>query len=113
MRDVELLREAAEFAVKKPDRRTFRLGALGRRADGALVRSKNEAVVFPTPSAHAEARLCQKLDVGAAVWVCRVLRSGEWGLAKPCIHCLQALKKRGVRRICFSTGPDEYDVMFL
>lgn len=113
MKDQELLEEAAEFAVKKLDRRTFRLAALGRRADGALVRAKNEAVVLPTPSAHAEARLCQKLDVGADVWICRVLRCGEWGLAKPCIHCLKALRLRGVKRVCYTTGPKQYEVMFL
>jgi hypothetical protein len=111
MNDRRILEKAAEVALSRKGRKSFLLCAVGRRTDGPLVCSVNEAVKFPTPSAHAEARLCKKLDLGAEVWVARVLRRGEWGLAKPCENCLRALLCRGVQRICYTTGPRSWEVI--
>lgn len=105
--------EAAIFAVKRLDQRIHRVGAIGLRSDGTLVKSKNSPSTQKEPLIHAEARLVQKLDVGSTVWVARLNRSGDLALAKPCIHCEKALKHRGVKRVIYSTGPNSFQVMDL
>jgi hypothetical protein len=109
-RDMDILKEAATTAVRKKDKRSYFLCAIARRKDGTMVRAVNGPAEKPTPEIHAEARLSQKLDVGAEVWVVRTTQNGQWGLAKPCPHCEVALRRRGVRRLVYSTGPDTFDV---
>lgn len=40
---------------------------------------------------------------GGDVYVARVLKSGTLTMAKPCLRCVEALKKARVRRIYFTT----------
>ena len=53
---------------------------------------------------HAETRLARKLDVNATVCIVRIKRDGGFGLALPCHRCMALLKRRGVKRIYFSTA---------
>jgi deoxycytidylate deaminase len=63
--------------------------------------------------AHAEARICRKIDVGATVAVVRVGANGEWANSKPCKNCAKCMQRMGVKRVYYSIGPDEYAVMIL
>jgi len=109
----DYLRMAASVASRRQDGRSFLLGAVGRRADGALVRASNGPAPVPMPCAHAEARLARKLDVGAEVWVARVTASGEMAMAKPCADCQRTLRRAGVRRVTYSAGEGKRGVLLL
>lgn len=114
-------RLAADVAKLKDDRRTHKLGAIGLRSDGALVcaangpvrpETRNGSTKAAIPSAHAEARVCRKLDYYATVFVVRMQPSG-YGLARPCPHCERRLRKRRVKRVYYTISPSEYGVMEL
>lgn len=91
--------------------RKYRLGAVGVRADGAIVTSRNISTRKPEPHAHAESRLVRKLDMGAIVYVVRVLSDGSFTTARPCARCRKAMKARGVRRCYYSVNNNEYGVI--
>lgn len=84
-------------------------GAIGVRADGAVVHARNNTCKFPTPSAHAETRLCRKLGRDAPlVIVVRTNKQGRWMLSRPCQNCQRQLEYAGVRRILYTVGPGEW-----
>ncbi len=112
--DKKMLAEAATAAIRSKDIRTFLLGAVGLRADGVFVSSRN----IPAPettferSHHAETRLARKLTPGSTVWVARVARrDGSWAMAKPCRGCERRLRIAGVSRIVYTIGPNEWGVI--
>lgn len=94
--------------------RKFLLAAVGLRKDGALVVSTNGGTPGErTPSAHAEARLARKLDVGAKVFVARTLKNGTVANARPCENCQRLLRNKGVRIVHYTIGPNEEGKMEL
>lgn len=93
------------------DRRQLH-AAIGIRSDGAIVVSKNGHQKYPTPSHHAESRLCRKLGKRAQlVIVVRVNRQGQWMMSKPCPNCTRALERAGVKRILYSVGHEQYETL--
>lgn len=113
-KDLQMLHRAAAVASKRRDQRSFLVGAVGLRADGALVHAHNGADTDVSATIHAEVRLSKKLDVGATVWVARAARlNGQLALAKPCPNCERVLRRNGVRRVVYSTGPDSFEVLNL
>lgn len=105
---------AAKVAGQNKDRRTYLLGAVGIRSDGAMVMSKNGPTECPNPQAHSESRLAKKLDFGATVFVVRIrICDGKFAMAKPCPHCRRVLRSRGVKKVMYTIGPDEYGVLDL
>ena len=113
MRTETLLDTACMYARRKDDRRTFKLAAIGVRADGAVVHAVNQPTTDVNPTCHAEWRLCQKLDKGATVYVARVGADGVARLARPCPACRSKLMRQGVVRVYYSIGPHEYGVIDL
>lgn len=106
--------DAAEVAIKGEERRHFYLGAVGVRDDGAQVRAHNKSTMLQDRRFHAEYRLIKKMDVGSVVYVVRVTKGGrQFALAKPCANCLNAMLKRGVKRVYFTVSETEYDWMDL
>ena len=103
----------AHVATSCGDDRNFMLGAVGIRTDGATVESPNIMTAVPTPSAHAEARVVKKLNLGSTVYVARVVKSGDFAMARPCPTCMLALVHRGVKRVFYTIGPGEYGVIDL
>lgn len=101
---------AAEAAALKNDIRCHRLGAVGLRSDGTLVAAYNGPAKNKQPSAHAEARLCRKMDYYGTVFVVRRTPNG-YGLARPCANCQTILKSRKVERVYYTVGPTEYGVL--
>lgn len=110
-----MLKLAASYALAKNsggDLRRYRLGAVGVRADGAIVHSRNGSNSEPTPASHAEARLCSRLDRNAVVYVARVSRSGgEFANARPCPRCLAVLRAHQVRKAYYTISASEYGVI--
>jgi tRNA(Arg) A34 adenosine deaminase TadA len=113
---IKHLKMAFSRALKEErDERTFWVGAVGVRTDGALVTARNGAVRGVSMSAgvpkscrwHAEGRLVRKLDKGSTVYVARVLRQDfTFTLAKPCVLCERRLRSHGVRTVYYSVGHD-------
>lgn len=108
----EMFQLAADFSLKKRDRRSYYLGCTARRGDGAIVLARNEQTRVPVASAHAEARISKKLDYDATVYVVRVIspfNNPEWAMAKPCPACFRQLRLKKVKRIYYTVGPSSWD----
>lgn len=98
-----LLNMAVEIARKADNR--YRVGAIGRRRDGALVFAKNTTCIERFPRAHAEARLIRKLGVDAEfVLVIRLNKHGELAMAKPCSSCQLFLNRSNVKTIYYTNS---------
>lgn len=103
------LRIAAGISVKGNKIRRAFLGAVGVRSDGIMVYSYNGCAENKKPEIHAEARLSKKLDVGATVYVARTRRDdGTIAMAKPCCHCENALRHRGVKKVFYTISESEW-----
>lgn len=103
------LKMAGQIALNNNAGRAYLLGAVGVRKDGAIVSAFNGSDYLPNRMAHAEYRLCKKLDAGATVYVARVMRSsGEFGMSKPCPDCMRALTARHVKKIYYTIAENEY-----
>jgi tRNA(Arg) A34 adenosine deaminase TadA len=112
--DKKMLHLAAESALASSERIDIRenlLGAIGLRNDGVIVVSRNVSSQNPTPTHHAETRLLRKLTPNSEIWVARVKRNGEWGLSKPCKTCESSLRNKGISRIVYTIGPNEWGVL--
>ena len=110
-----LLYTAAKVAVSKVDCRSYLIGAVAIRSDGAIVQACNSPNVNKkNPKVHAEYKLSKKLDIGAIVYVARVKRfDGSFAMARPCKNCLAVLKKKKVKLIYFTVSDNEWGVINL
>lgn len=109
----DFLDMAAEYAIKD-DIRTFLIGAIGERSDGAIIKSRNLSAQTIIPTGHAEARLARKSDVGTVVYIARVKRGdGLWGHARPCRSCRRIMKSRGIYQVYYTISHGEYGFMDL
>ena len=104
-------RLAKIVAAKGADRRRYRLGAVGIRSDGAIVKSKNIPNKYPEPQAHAEARLAKKLDKNSIVYVVRIDANNRLTESRPCASCQRILRFKGVKRVYYSISETEYGVI--
>ncbi len=104
----QYLEIAGKIGKKRDDKRQYWIGAVGERSDGTLVFSSNGPTPQPDRCAHAEYKVSRKLDYNAVVYVARVLRNGDFAMAKPCNNCLKAMKSKHVRRVYYTIGPGEY-----
>lgn len=104
-------RLAKKVAIKGDSKRQHRLGAVGIRSDGVIVKSNNLPNRFPEPQAHAEARVVKKLGWGGLIYVVRVKRNGELALARPCSSCQRIMRLNGVTRCYYSISDTEYGVI--
>ncbi len=111
MKLVSLFREAKKTAVKGSTIRRHRLGAVGVRSDGVIVKSANLSNILPEPQTHAEARVVKKLGFGGVVYVVRILRNGNYALARPCKSCQGVMKMHGVKRCYYSIDDNSYGVI--
>ena len=112
-KNFRLARQAALHGDDKGIRRQYRLGAVGLRSDGTTVTSNNLPCQSPNKHAHAEARLCRKLDWDSEVFVVRITMTGGLTNARPCDNCMHAMRLRGVKRIYYSINENEHGVIKL
>lgn len=112
MRHERLLDIASGVAISRAANRkiNFRHGCAAFRYDGKIVTAYNEMAMEPQWKAHAEARVCRKIDVSAIVAVVRVGADGNWANSKPCEGCIRCMRRRGVERVLYSIGPNEFGV---
>ena len=108
-----LLEEAAKIACRG-DSRSFYLGCVIKRKDGAIVSSANGRLKIPCPDGHAEAKALRKAGKGAKVLcVARILKSTkEWAMAKPCKECQKRIRSMNVKKVYYTIGPNEYGVWY-
>lgn len=105
---------AGKLASERADQKSFLLGAVGIRRDGAMVSAVNSISQEPNRLLHSEYRLAKKLDCGSTVYVARIrLLNGEFACAKPCFDCEKVLRSRRVRRIYYTITNNEYGVLDL
>lgn len=107
------LKLATNSALKGELERSYLVGAVGVRCDGAVVYARNSIVQFPNRQAHAEYRLSRKLDVGSTVYVARVTKNGLDAIARPCHSCQKVLASSGVKKVYYTIGENEYGTMLL
>lgn len=104
---------AAQTATSKNDRRSFLLGAIGIRNDGAMVRSLNSPTENKNRMAHAECKLCRKLDYYAEVYVARVrMDTYEFAMARPCSSCRKILRTKRVKRVFYTITHNSYGIWY-
>lgn len=101
------LKIAAE-AAKRGEARNFYLGCVGIRNDGAMVFSNNTKTQQPLIETHAEFKISKRLTPDSVLYVARILRSGDYALAKPCKPCFRALRARGVQTIYYTICNGEF-----
>lgn len=106
---------AERVARLKDDQRIHKLGAIGLRSDGVIVAAPNAPAQDKAPFAHAEARLCRKLDKGAIVFVTRASNDSafRYKLARPCDSCQRLMARKKVERVYYTISDNEYGVLDL
>jgi len=106
------LQEAINLAIKHRNKKNFLFGCIAKRSDGVYVRSVNHDISGePLPSGHAEARVLRKAGTGSILWVARIAKDNKtWAMAKPCRHCRALIKNRGVKRVYYTIGPNEWGI---
>lgn len=120
---LDFLLEAAELAIptSKFDPRSFWLGAIGIRKDGALVSSRNGAVSFSSSVdltnvnvvSHAETRLLRKLGKDGVIFVSRVLRKDRsLAMARPCLDCQFKIRAHRVKKVYYTINDNQFGVWF-
>jgi tRNA(Arg) A34 adenosine deaminase TadA len=102
---------ASEAKDNETDKRKYKIGAIGIRSDGTIVKSRNIATRVPEPTAHAESRLSRKLTTNSTVFVVRVLSNGSLANARPCKNCLSILLAKHIKRCYYSINNNEYGVI--
>ena len=114
---LKLLELAARYAIAD-DSREHWLGSVAIRRDGAMVHARNKSITMIDYSnylirihQHAEARLLPKLDVGATVYVARLVKSTRTlANAEPCDSCKRLLTNAGVIKVFFTLDENTYGV---
>jgi len=120
---LDFLLEAADLALptNKYDLRSFWLGAVGIRRDGATVYARNGAVSFSSSvqminvnvNSHAETRLLRKLGKDGVIFVSRVLRKDRsLAMARPCPDCQQKIRAHRVKKVYYTINDSQYGVWF-
>lgn len=103
---------AAKIAQGNTQAKTYLFGVVAERRDGAIVISTNLRTKVPEHSAHAEYRVLRKAGFGSVLWVARVTCDNQWALAKPCVKCQTLIKNKGVKKVYYTIGPNEYGVWY-
>jgi hypothetical protein len=103
----------ASLSCHDNDMRAHFLGAVGVRADGAIVSARNGSNAIRFPAIHAEARLAKKLDRNSVVYVARVTKGGNIGLAKPCPTCEAFLRNKNVKKVFYTIDAFTYGTLNL
>ena len=95
--------------MSKSDNRTFLLGSVGIRSDGAMVKSLNSPTEIPNRKTHSEYRLSKKLDYNSIVYVARVrLADGKFAMARPCVSCQKVLCSKRVSKVYYTISECEW-----
>lgn len=113
--------QAGKIAVSKTpalEKRNFILGCIGVRWDGAIVSTKNGAVISSAfenyriiSDAHAEARCLKKMGRGGTLYVARVLKkNGEYAMSRPCGGCQIQIRAAKIKEVYYTIDQFHYGV---
>jgi tRNA(Arg) A34 adenosine deaminase TadA len=103
---------AARIAKSKDDRRSFLLGCVAIRNDGCMVKSLNSPTETKNRQAHAEYKICKKIDSSAVIYVARVrLDNFFFAIARPCDACMKRLQFMRVCRCFYTVDQTHYGVI--
>ncbi len=90
----------------------FRLGAVVYKGKRVINQGFNKARKTHTMSKHPYSTIHAEVDaiigvrkhdlVGASIYIHRLLRTGEAGLAKPCRYCMSLLEDVGIEKVDWS-----------
>lgn len=107
--DMSFLAATAKIALTSEYR--FRMAALIVKSGRVLGGDTNVPRITPnTPpnrvSTHAEIRVLKntKNTNGATLYVARLKSKDEYGLAKPCVWCLNHILDAGIYKVVFTTN---------
>lgn len=103
--------ELAKKLSAKSDHPKHQLGVVIVKKDRVLSLGINKYKTHPRSThpyrfLHAEmdAIISAKEDLkNSNAYIYRQTKDGKLGLARPCIHCLKALKEAGIKKIYFTT----------
>ena len=117
VRHIKYLRLAESHATMSNYKR-WPMGAVLTRGGRMLAAASNDlrnpasmdGVPFEECSTHAEIAALRrtKRTHGATIYVARILRTGERGLAKPCERCQTELIAAGVRQAIWTIDDESY-----
>lgn len=99
---------AIRIAKGGSENRSYLIGCVSLRTDGAIVVAPNSWTKEPEPAAHAEYRAIKKSGLGATLWVARITRNGIWANAKPCIKCQALIRNKKVKRVFYTVSHNTY-----
>lgn len=117
-----LLKRAVSAAENSID--NYRVGAVVARGNVCLSTGFNrgwkthplQAEMTPDryyKGLHAEIDALRKLrkrtDSGWTIYVARIKKNGDWGMARPCNVCMRFLRKMGVTKVVY-THEDGYAI---
>lgn len=92
-----------------------------RQKLGAVVVKNNKIVGYGFNFAHSTGKLLNdgmhaeiaainkttaRFRQGSTMYIARVMKSGNLGLAKPCRRCESVLRKMGVKSVCYTVDND-------
>lgn len=103
MRHDSYLRLALKIAGKEI-KYQHNLGAVITRGGAVISKATN---IYEN-GAHAEARAIAKARsngselTGSIIYVARYMRSREFGMAKPCEHCQNLIKRCGIKLVVYT-----------
>ena len=120
---LDFLKQAARIALPNNDydKRSFWLGCVGIREDGAVVSSRNGSTAFSSsvehyqlePSSHAEGRVLRKLGKNGIIFVARIAKKdGSLAMARACAMCRTRIKAFKVKRVYYSIDNEHYGIWF-
>lgn len=62
---------------------------------------------------HAEMNVLRFAKPGDEIEVLRFKKSGGWGMAKPCRHCVKHLGEAGIKKVRFTNRQGEWELLKL
>lgn len=106
----------AELAIAENDlnrKRHYRLGCIGIRSDGAIVKSNNSVSISPNRMTHAEYKVCRKMDKGGEIFVSRVkYDNNEYAMARPCVACQKVSLSKNIEKVFYTINHSDYGVYY-
>ena len=98
----------------------WNLGAIvvknGNPISAGINREKNDPKNVPPGfcTVHAEVdamrQVSERVLNGAVLYVARIRRGGDIGMAKPCLNCRNAVRAGGIKRVYYTISDNEYGV---
>lgn len=111
---------AVKIALANEDYPKWKLGCVIKRGGAVQAVGWNSLKSDPTYldnhtkcSVHAEVRALRQMNYdaeGCIVYVARIRRGGDIGMAKPCGNCQQLLSDAGVKRVIFTINAQTHGV---